>query len=96
MEGPCSSMNSTIVTTWRPLLNIPYTFLKKFRWNSYSDSRESGIVPAFDLASINEPLELSLGQASSDEIESGELVDGDWSEIAHLDNPIMLCYKNVM
>ncbi len=47
-------------------------------------------MPSFDFTSINEPLELSLGQAGSDEVESGEFVDGDRSQVGHLDNPVVL------
>jgi hypothetical protein len=55
-----------------------------------SDGGESGIVPSFDFISVDEPLELSLGQAGSDEVESGEFVDGDRSQVGHLDNPVVL------
>jgi hypothetical protein len=55
-----------------------------------SDGGESGIVPSFDFISVDEPLELSLGQAGSDEVESGEFVDGDRSQVGHLDDPVVL------
>lgn len=51
------------------------------------DGRESWVVPAIDMVVLDEPPQLTLGKAGTQQVQLGEVINFDWSEIETLLDP---------
>ncbi|KAH3684301.1 hypothetical protein WICPIJ_004741 [Wickerhamomyces pijperi] len=92
VQGPDDGPVQVDNVSGRPLSNdeVLQPFNGHTSSSDTSDGWESWIVPVGDMALVDEPLQLTLGQQSSDKVHSGEIPDVHFSQVQVDQEPLVL------